>query len=167
MFWTRNQKNGKYAVVAGGRKPLARSEDLIVQEVDGEVLVYDDTWAHAHCLSAEAARIWRACDGTKTVHALSDELGLSEDALVMALAELEAKELLDPGEQTDESAGGATRREFGLRAAKLGAAAATAPMIVSIVAPTPAAAATPTEAQCNFFSGSSCSACDNICGCCC
>jgi hypothetical protein len=163
VFWTRKQ-NGNYAVAVSTHDPMARSEDLIVQEVDNEVLVYDEVYARAHCLSADAARVWRACDGQTSESGLQEKLGLSAETVVRALAELEEKELLAAGPDEGE---GATRREFGLKAAKMGAVAAAAPMIFSIVAPTPAAAATPTEAQCNYYSGKSCDACQGICGCCC
>src|SRR4051812_49356910 len=63
-----NRKNGRsqYAAAPAAAKPLGRSEDLIVQEVEDEVLVYDELSNRAHCLSADAARVWRACDGVKS-----------------------------------------------------------------------------------------------------
>ena len=168
MFWTRNQKNGNYAVVTSAPKPLARTENLIVQVVDDEVLVYDSSYARAHCLSPDGARMWRACDGEKTIEMLAAELEMPEASVVAALAELEEKELLDNGRDNEVSNGnGATRREFGLRAAKIGAAAAATPIIVSIVAPTSASAGTPTVQQCLFYSAKSCAGCAGICGCCC
>lgn len=162
MFWTRKQND---AVMQAARKPLARSEDLIVQEVEDEVLVYDVIYARAHCLSADAARVWQACDGETTLEALEEKLALPAEVVANALAELETKELLDAGPVLNGN--GSTRREFSVRAAKMGTMAAAAPMIYSILAPTPAAAATPTEAQCNYYSGKSCDACAHICGCCC
>jgi hypothetical protein len=151
-------------MAVSARNPMARSEDLVVQELNDEVLVYDEMWARAHCLTGDAARVWRALDGQTSEAVLAEQLDLPADTVVQVLAELEGKELLDNDSEADD---GATRREFGLRAAKLGGAVAAAPMILSIVAPTPAAAATPTEAQCNYYSGSSCDACQHICGCCC
>jgi hypothetical protein len=160
------RKSGNYAVaMTKTLRPLARSEDLIVQEVDNEVLVYDELYARAHCLSADAARVWRACDGEATETDLEAQLGLSSETVIKALAELEEKELLSAGPVLNGN--GATRREFGMKAAKLGGVALATPMIFSIVAPTAHAAATPTEAQCNYYSGSSCDACSGICGCCC
>lgn len=166
MFWTRKQQNGKFAVTESSRGPAARSQNLIIQEVDDEVLVYDEFATRAHCLSGDAAKVWRAADGTKSVEALATDLGLSEETVLVTLAELEEKNLLD--EQPDEeSRGGATRREFSVRVAKLGAAGAAVPMIYSVAVATPMAAATPTPQQCLFYSADSCDGCTGICGCCC
>ena len=147
--------------------PLARSADLIVEEVEDEVLIYDELTAKAHCLSAEAARVWRACDGHTGEEGLALELDLDVPVVIRALAELESKELLQPPAVLPGNDDGATRREFGLKAAKLGGAVAAGPMIYSIVAPTALASATTPEIVCNYYSGKSCDACQQICGCCC
>src|SRR3954447_2898920 len=73
VFW--NRSNGKPALALAVPKPMARRQDLIVQEVEDEVLVYDEMTAQAHCLNLEAARVWHACDGQKTEDALASELG--------------------------------------------------------------------------------------------
>ena len=46
--------------------PIARRENLIVEELPDEVLVYDLTTDKAHCLNRTAALIWKNCDGEKT-----------------------------------------------------------------------------------------------------
>ena len=165
MFWTRKQENGKYAVTASTLGPVARSENLVIQEVDDELLVFDELRARAHCLSGDAARVWRAADGSKPVEQLATELGISDEVVLRTLAELEEKELLKAEEE--DSRGGATRREFGVRVAKLGAAGAAVPMIYSVAVATPMAAATQTPQQCLFYSADSCDGCTGICGCCC
>src|SRR3954470_9075829 len=118
------------------RRPLARTADLLVEEFGDELLIYDQRSDQAHCLSPAAARVWRACDATTTVEQLGAGLELDHGTLAHALEELEACELLDSG-----PAAGVTRREATARLAKLGAAAATAPLIYSITAPAPAMAA--------------------------
>ncbi len=50
--------------------PLARSAGLIVEELDGGLLIYDGTSNLAHALDAEAAAVWRACDGRLDIQAL-------------------------------------------------------------------------------------------------
>jgi hypothetical protein len=42
--------------------PKAKTEGLIVREIDGETLVYDR--------SRDAARVWRECDGETSVAAI-------------------------------------------------------------------------------------------------
>ncbi len=131
MGWAK--KNGKQA--ARVERPLARSDELVVEEVDGQVLIYDQQTDEAHCLSEAAARVWRACDGQTSREQLATQLGLEADTVKQAIGELEACGLLagivNPG---------VTRREAATRFAKVGAAAAAAPLVYSIVTPKPAAA---------------------------
>src|SRR5436190_3039411 len=149
------------------QNPKARSEDLIVQEVEDEVLVYDTASSRAHCLSADAAAVWRAADGAKSEAVLADELGLDSEVVTRALGELEELELIEARPVVEVNGNGHTRREFGLKAAKVGGAVAAGPMIYSIVAPTALATVSTPEFLCNFYSGQSCDACAQICGCCC
>lgn len=51
--------------------PRSRSENIIVQEIGDETLVYDVSSREAHCLNRTAAMVWRACDGTRTKRELS------------------------------------------------------------------------------------------------
>jgi hypothetical protein len=158
------------------RAPLRRSDDLVIEALDDELLVYDRINKRAHCLSAEAARVWQACDGSRDATTLSGELGLPRDVIRRALDELEASELLDRGlELVDVVPGNGngravTRRELAVRSAKVGTAVATAPLILSITAPTAMAAATPTPHQCQVYTTQDCgtsSGCGAIAGCCC
>ena len=92
--------NGRRSVARSGassrsKKPLARSEELVIEELGDELLVYDESTHRAHCLSATAARVWRACDGQRTPDALCAELGLDAGSVARALAELAACELFE------------------------------------------------------------------------
>jgi hypothetical protein len=158
------------------RAPLRRSEDLIVETVEDELLVYDRVNQRAHCLSATAARVWKACDGSNDLTAISAHLSLPLELVREAVEELAASELLDQGLElvTVGSGNGngraITRRELAARSAKVGAAAASVPLIVSLAVPTPAAAASPTLAQCLAYTDGDCgtnSVCNTIAGCCC
>ena len=125
--------------------PCARSEDLIVEELGEELLVYDMKADRGHCLSPTAARVWRRCDGRTPAKDMSAELDLDPDAVARALDELAACQLLEPTPELTVVAAngdGATRRELATRFLKAGAVAAAAPLIVSVVAPTPAQAQT-------------------------
>jgi hypothetical protein len=146
-------------------KPLARADDLVIEELGDELLVYDLKGDRAHSLGASAALVWRACDGETKVEALSAKLELDDETVARALLELRECRLLD-GEVVAD--GSMTRRDLGFRTAKLGAAAATLPMIVSIVAPTAAMAVTPTEEFCQSITetGHGCGECHKF-GCCC
>jgi hypothetical protein len=164
----RSARAHAHASQMNGRKPLARSDELVVEELDDELLVYDQKTDRAHCLSSEAARVWRRCDGQTRIDVLSAELHLDSHTVDRALDELAACELL---ETAAETAGGSTRRELTVKVVRASAAAAAAPLIISVAAPTPAMAATP--AFCATFSSGNCgcgagsSGCCGSIGCCC
>ncbi|MBM3459067.1 MAG: PqqD family protein, partial [Armatimonadetes bacterium] len=54
--------------------PQALAGSVVVQEVDGETLVYDMKRHRVHCLNRAAAALWRACDGRRGVEELAREL---------------------------------------------------------------------------------------------
>lgn len=125
------------------QRPAARTNGLLVEQVGYETVVYDTETKHAHCLNPLAAALFSRCDGRTSVDELaaaaSEGLGEPVDvaSVEAALAQLEARQLL----VTEDVF---SRREMIRRTALTGAAAAAAPVIVTIMAPTPAAAATPT-----------------------
>ena len=143
-------------------KPLARSKELVVEELGEELLVYDQRVDRAHNLSPAVARVWSRCDGSTPAEGLSAQLGLDAETVGRALAELDSCDLL-------EAAGeGTTRREVTVRMAKVGAAAAAIPLIASVAAPRPAQAVT--LAFCRQFANTGtsegCGDCQQN-GCCC
>ncbi len=135
-------------------KPLARKEGLVVQELPDEVLVYDLDRDKAHCLNETAAMVWRKCDGSATTTAITKALEnelhkpVDEKLVWLALDQLGRNNLLKHMPAPPPVLSGLNRREM-VRA--LGIAAAVAiPVVTSIVAPTPAQAATclPSGAAC-------------------
>jgi hypothetical protein len=119
-------------------KPLARRADLIVQEVDEETLVYDRVRHKAHCLNGTAAKVWRACDGTRGEREIARGLGREFDSpqgaavVSLALRKLRRAHLLE---------GDPSRREVVRRLALTGAVGIVLPTVLSILAPTPGYAA--------------------------
>ena len=51
--------------------PAVKKENIVVQELDNEVLIYDLKDNKVFCLNAASAIIWQLCDGTKTVSEIS------------------------------------------------------------------------------------------------
>ncbi len=132
--------------MASALRPRARKDGLIVERLDGETLVYDLRRHRAHCLNPTAAVVWDACDGRTTeaqiARRLEDMLELPGDAALveLALTRLDRARLLEKGGGPPRSkAARVTRREAVRR---LGLAAAVLPVVVGIVAPTAAQAAT-------------------------
>lgn len=141
--------------------PAARRERLLAEELDGEVLVYDLDTDGAHALNPTAAAIWDACDGTLNAGDIAAQLELSLDAVETGLHRLAELNLLA---SPSTAANTATRRDVVKRALQAGAAlGAAAPVIRSIVAPTPAQAAScfPTGTPCSIGLGNGC--CSGVC----
>ena len=117
--------------------PKAKTERLIVREIDGETLVYDRSRDAASCLNEFAARVWRECDGETSVAAIAAALGEDERAVWLALHQLTKAQLLTEAIAFPPDMSAAkSRREV---AGRLGLGAAA--VVASIVAPMPAQAA--------------------------
>ena len=126
--------------------PQARRE-LIVKETDGELLLYDLERNQAHCLNHTAARIWKYCDGETTLAAactsLSRELHAPCDQKLVsyALQQFANDNLLEETIELPAFITGNMNRRRLVRALGLGAVIAL-PVVTTILAPTPAQAAT-------------------------
>jgi len=119
--------------------PLSRKENIVVQELDGEVLIYDLTENKAFCLNRTSALVWQSCDGKKTIAEINDLLGkqlnsqVNEDVVWLALDQLSKENLIQEDYKLNEKFGGLSRREV-IR--KVGLASVIAlPVITSLVAP--------------------------------
>lgn len=128
---------------------VARTEGLLTEEIDGDLLIYDRQRDVAFRLNSTAALVLRSCDGTRTVGdllaILTEELGdlADEDMVLMALDELTEHDLIVSGyERRDVEATRLSRRRFFRRAGVAGAAAAAAPLVYRMAVPTAAPAAT-------------------------
>lgn len=134
--------------------PSARREGLVKQELSNETLVYDLSRHQAHCLNEAASQIWDLCDGRTTVPDITAQLSKDRQAAVeekmvwLALDQLSRAHLLQESLSADRSQSRYSRRQV-MQSLGLGAAIAI-PMIVSIIAPTAAQAATIiSPSQCN------------------
>ena len=118
--------------------PLARKEGLLIQELHGEVLVYDLDRDKAHCLNPAAALIWQHCDGQTTIAELTRILEKSlatlidEDVIWCALNQLEKDRLLEQPIVWPSEMERISRRTLVRR---LGIAAILLPLITTITAP--------------------------------
>ena len=147
--------------MAPNHMPKAKTERLIVTQIDGETLVYDRARDAATCLNEFAAKIWRRCDGATSVADIADALGEDERAVWLALHQLnKSKLLVEEIALPADMRTGKTRREI---AGQLGLGAAVA-AVSSIVMTTAAhASCLPIGSVCT--STSQCCAglsCDNF-----
>jgi hypothetical protein len=133
--------------------PLARSSGILVEELDGETLIYDLATHEAHCLNRAATLVWRRSDGKTSAEALADLLPQADlprdmDLVWLALDRLDRAGLLaEYGESAPKKM--ISRRDV-VRA--LGATAGLTlalPAVSSLVAPLAAQAAScVTAAKC-------------------
>ena len=77
--------------------PKARHQNLLVQDVDNEVVVYDTARKRAHHLNPSAASVWRLLDGSRSINAIAAELGVAESVVGLAIDDLANAGLLDTG----------------------------------------------------------------------
>ena len=128
--------------------PRAREEDLVIRELAEETLVYDLKRHKAHSLNPAAALVWRYCDGQTTVAEMTtrlqerDGIAADEEVVLLALDGLGRAHLLQERVHRGVEAVRYSRRELSSKFALTAGLTALLPVVTSIVAPTPAHAAT-------------------------
>jgi len=121
--------------------PRARREELVIENVEGELLLYDLRSDRAHFLNATAAAVWQASDGATPVAELALALDSEGDAahreaiVGRILQELLERDLLE--DRGDAPPQLLSRREMIERVA---IPVAMLPFVVSLSAPPPAMA---------------------------
>jgi hypothetical protein len=128
-------------------RPVARTDGVLTETLDGELLVYDLDGDTASQLNRTATLVWRSCDGRRTVAELLtivvEELGetADQDVVLMALDSLSEHGLISSGyKERDGAAIALSRRRFFRRVGVAGAAAVNAPVVFTLAVPTAAAA---------------------------
>jgi hypothetical protein len=126
-------------------RPKARTEQLICERIDDELVIYDQVNHVAHCLSHDAVLVRECCDGRLTETEIAQQLTLSLQVVQRAIAVLDERGLLDEG---PAAASGYSRRQATIRLAKIGGAALAGPLVYSIDVGPAAAAASHLAAGC-------------------
>ena len=126
--------------------PKSRTS-LIVKELAGEVLVYDETSTKAYCLNKSAATIWGMCDGKTSISEMARKAAIEIDGMIdevfvaVALTSFRDNGLLENESGDIRPIARLTRAELVARVGRVGLAAAVAlPLVTSVVAPTAAKA---------------------------
>ena len=97
--------------------PKSRKDNLVVQELDGEVLIYDLQTDKAMCLNPTSALVWEACDGYRSVSEINDFVSEklnskgNEDLVWLALDQLKKEKLIENGSELKSRFVGMSRRE--------------------------------------------------------
>ncbi len=127
--------------------PHARQDDLVVEELPDETLVYDLERHKALCLNRTSVLVWRRCDGRTTVAEvavlLERELKIPADEAVvwMALDRLGRAHLLKERVTLPGNRARYTRREVLRTLRRVAGISLLLPVIESIVSPLAAAQA--------------------------
>ncbi len=112
--------------------------NLVVQELDSELMIYNLESNRAFCLNETAAVVWQHCDGKTGVGEIAVRLSerqksaISEEVVLLALSQLEKEKLIERSELT-ESVRLLPRREVIKRLGMAGAVAI--PIVAAVVAP--------------------------------
>lgn len=142
--------------------PRARVECLS-REFGDELLIYDLQRNEGHCLNSTAAAAWKLCDGNNSLSQIARTLSRQFSAQVDESTVLLALDRLADAHLLVEPVMAAKRLSRRVALRRIGIAAAIAlPLVTSIVAPTPARAA-----SC-FPNGHACTSpsqcCSGLCG---
>lgn len=118
--------------------PIHRTTDLVIQDYDGEILVYDLASHRAFSLNNTSAFVWRACDGktspAEMARLLASKTGekIPVELVNLALDQLTENDLIKTT-KSESFLNGLTRREAVRRVGLT--TMAVLPMIVAITAP--------------------------------
>ena len=129
-------------------KPAARKDELLIEELGEETLVYDLKRHKAFCLNRTTSLVWRRCDGRTTMIEMADQLikdlagdtNLSDDAALdlvrFALDRLERARLLESSGVGAEDGKLLSRRSLAGRLARIaGGLAVLVPAVTVVNAP--------------------------------
>jgi hypothetical protein len=134
--------------------PQARQDELFIEPLGDELVVYDAKHHCAHRLNATAAWMWRHCDGRKTVaearQMLADELQqpVDEELVWLSLETLDTAHLLSAPLQRPSGASDDSRRAMIQKMAVAGGLMLLLPAITPLTSPVQAGeVSTPTAVK--------------------
>jgi hypothetical protein len=120
--------------------PKTRQSNLVVQDADSELLIYDLKINQAFCLNPTSRLVWQFCDGNNSIADIAElmsrklKTAISEEFVWLALDGLKKSNLLEKSDEFAINFGGLNRREV-IR--KVGfTLLAVLPVVTTIVAPT-------------------------------
>lgn len=119
--------------------PIARTTDIVVQDLGEEILVYDLRTHKAYSLNETSSIVYQACDGKTTFEQLKVRNKFTDEIIFLAIEELKKGNLIENGEKFSFPLSGMSRREAIKKAAL--ASLIALPVISSLTVPTAAMAA--------------------------
>lgn len=126
-------------------KPKSRNENIVVQEMNKELLIYDLNINKAFCLNETSKIIWELSDGTRSISAIAANLqsklkqNINEEFVLLALKLMRKDDLLETDFSFSTAFNSLSRRQM---VKKVGLATMAAlPLVISVTAPKAAQAA--------------------------
>jgi hypothetical protein len=122
--------------------PQNRKANIVVQDLENEILIYDLSINKAYCLNQTSALVFQFCDGNSSVAEISDAMSIklktlvSEDLVWLAIEGLKKDNLIENEAEVPNHFVGLSRREVVKRVGL--ASMVILPIISSIVAPSAA-----------------------------
>lgn len=132
------------SIKSSGVIPAARTEGLLVERVGDEIVVYDTETKQAHCLKPLAGLVFESADGSCDAAAIAAVATsrlcgpVNIEQVLEAVDQLEQVGLLASPLVVLSSGNGVSRRDVVKRIGKVGALAASVPLVLSVVAPSAA-----------------------------
>jgi hypothetical protein len=123
-------------------KPQAKMDNLVVQDLSNEVLIYNLENNKAYSLNETTTLVWQNCDGTKDISAIAKTLevklkqNVPDELIWLALDSLKSENLVSFENATPSLLSGFNRREAIKRVGF--ATLAALPLLTSVMAPTAA-----------------------------
>lgn len=118
--------------------PISRQNNLVTQDLEIELLIYDLSNNKAFCLNETSAMIWQLCDGAKSIAEIAElmsnnlKIPVSEDLVRLAIGDLQKENLVEI-ESNQRFFEGKSRRDV---IKKIGfVSMITLPVVSSLVAP--------------------------------
>ena len=147
--------------------PVARTDDLIVLDVDEETLAYDLIRHRVHCLNRIAAIVWGMCDGKTGIDRMTTAVSTAtgappdRDMVWYALRRLNGARLLANPLRPEAVERVVSRRELLRRISTSGLGLFILPTVATIIAPSTLqaqASCLPSGANCSRTMGLPCCA---------
>lgn len=141
-------------------KPIGLRNNILVQELEKELLLYDLSRDKVFCLNETSSLIWNLCDGENSIEDIRQKISLrlrtniSEEIIWLALDKLKTEQLLSNHGEIVIDFNNLSRREV-IKRAGLSTMVAL-PLVLSIISPSAVNAAsqvvceTLTGCVCNF-----------------
>lgn len=111
--------------------PIARQSDVLVQDCDKELLIYNLKTNRVFSLNETSKNVYQSCNGEISFEELKQKYNYSDDLIFLALDELKKNDLIDDSYQPNFN--GKSRREA-IRRIGLSSIIAL-PLISSMLAP--------------------------------